>query len=110
MIKNLRNGLPIRGFFLEVKRSLTIPRVIKQDTKTTCRYKRKSVYAKDSTKVPHTIKCSRHAYYTVDLIPMCKTHAGNYLLNEQLPPEDREGEFIKEKTPCTKNTSLSKKQ
>jgi len=72
-------------------------RVIKKETHTTCQYKRKTVYAKDSKKIPHLIRCSRHALYFVDNIPMCKTHAGNYLLNEQLPLKQREGVLISNK-------------
>jgi len=71
------------------------------DTTTGCQYKRKSVYAKDSKKIPYVIRCSRHAYYLIDNIPMCKTHAGNYLLNKYLPIEDQEGVFIDENNKTT---------
>jgi hypothetical protein len=72
--------------------------VKKEDTHTNCQYKRKSVYAKDSIRIPHIIRCSIQAYYLIDNIPMCKTHAGNYLLNKYLPTKDQEGVFVDEVT------------
>ena len=57
------------------------------ETHTTCQHKRKTVYAKDSTKIPHVIPCRRHAFYSINGMPLCKAHAGDILLNYHLTQE-----------------------
>lgn len=62
-----------------------------EETHTTCCHKRKTVYAKDSKKIPYVIPCKRHALYTINGVPFCKTHAGDILLNYHLEDKMQSG-------------------